>query len=178
MIHIKDKDKFKLSFWDMYVVEPVKSWAGVKNTDGGVGELDRQSQKLEKDMSDLNQQEQAYRIEQAKTISILLKTGKYSYEDFEFALKGVNISYIDESGKKQTKSVYDYLKYVANVKEYNQSNQTFLNTLNEENYTEVTGIQSAINSLNNRYELLRQHKGRIDDSIENRNDVLNKRKKR
>lgn len=162
----------------MYVVEPVKSWAGVKNKDGGVGELDRQSQKLDKDMSDLSQQEQAYRIEQAKTISALLKTGKYSYEDFEFALKRINISYTDESGKKQTKSVYDYLKYVVNVKEYNQINKIFLNTLDKEVYTEVTGIQAAINSLNDRYELLRQYKGRIDDSIEDRNEVLKRRKKR
>ncbi|MFA5603739.1 MAG: hypothetical protein WDA12_02660 [Bacilli bacterium] len=162
----------------MYVVEPVKSWAGVKNNDGGVGELDRQNQKLDKDMSDLNQQEQAYRIEQAKTISTQLKTGKYSYDDFEFALKGINISYIDEAGKKQTKSVYDYLKYVANVKEYNQINNAFLNTLDKEDYTEVTGIQSAINSLNYRYELFRQQKGRIEDAIESRNEVLKKRKKR
>ncbi len=179
MKFIKKKDEFpKISFWDVYVKDPIKAWAGVKNEDNTVGKLDEYSKILERKMSDLSQQEAGFRNEFAKEIAEGLKKGIFKYSDFNLAIEKVKIKYIDENGKIKYRKGYDYDEYLKKIDEIINKNNISLNCLDKETYTAITAIQSIIEDINKEHKLLETEKRKIDRMVEDRGKIYKTRKRK
>ena len=179
MKFIKKKDEFpKISFWDVYVKDPIKTWAGVRNEDNTVGKLDEYGKALDGKMSDLNQQEAGFRNQFAKEITEGLKKGVFKYSDINLALKPVEIKYIDENGDVKHIEGYDYGTYLEKVKEIIKKGSDSVNSLDKETYIAVTAIQSIIDDINKEQRILETEKRKIDRMVENRGKIYKNRKRK
>ncbi|MFA5603740.1 MAG: hypothetical protein WDA12_02665 [Bacilli bacterium] len=168
----------KITLANRYVQEPINRWAGVKNRDAGMGELDKQSKMLTKEMADYDQQENAYRMEYAQATSAGLKTGIYSLDDFDFAQEKIDITR-NINGQQVTSKGYDFDVYKQRVEQENRTlpPEKKIEVLDRVTYGEITGITGAIENINDRREKLRQQKGRIDDAIKERKSLGERGKK-
>ncbi len=154
----------KLSFWDVYIREPIKKWAGIENDDGGVGKIERYEKDIERNISNNTMKLNTYIREQAKLISEVIKTGKNSYDDFEFALEKVEFEILKD-GNNVKKYGYNYAAYLKKLSKYNIKNDMCLTSLFENDYEGVTRLQEVIDYLKKEYEYLYSQKNRISKTV-------------
>lgn len=161
-------DKGKIDWKTRNITEPIKKAAGVKNKYGNYGELDKRSKMLARQISNLEMQEEGLRKEYSNLVMEGIKTGVYKYDDYEFAIKGIPVTQkID--GEEVKVTVYDYDQYKQEIENENKTRlaqgQEQLEILDKKTYEEATGLQKAIQNIDETTEKLKKQQKRIDSAI-------------
>lgn len=153
-------------------IDKVDAAAGVKNKDAGIGKMDKDIKTIQREMDNVRMSEQSAREQQVKmsgrhwtsyqTILKKNENGQYKFADY------------NKEGKFTGWNYDTYEKWYLD--EMNKQSQGLPNeiegtiSIGRSDFNEFTDLQNSIDSMDSRFEELRQDQSRLKDASDARNN--------